>query len=509
MSEDHRRQASLGHDKALIQASYIRLNLKGLNIIRGDKGKYYTIDNTQMSGQQISLKLPNINKPVLLYVDNVQNLIEGEDIVTYTGHVADNSNDFFTLYFSDNVVMVKINYVKYIYIIRPLEGSANKHSVAQLEKRLMVKDTGEDVRVSNEKRATKNYVEKSANGSGIVKVLFYAASDVIWPSFYVSTIVAEMKAALTRSKVESNNKISSAGLKIINSTFYGLCHDPILDKMEDGTGEFTNIDQDLITFGADIAVLLVSTYTGGDCGLGSVGIYGRIGGLAIAYNSNNPFTVVADAYALGDLTALHEMGHIFCGGHAITLPGEYPGFFSFSKGLTHYDHAIPGNSWQTMMGSYGIFGDDCVFNGPYSSCERIAYFSNPDPLLKYNGVSIGDHNKIDMKKSLDYTMPIVSGWRSSPVPPPNAPNPISSNNEACFGLNSISWTAQSGATEYSLYKSTSSSFTSPVLLYTGSNTNTAVNVDFGTWYLRTQACNASGCSTNSNQVTAYRYNGCL
>ncbi len=129
--------------------------------------------------------------------------------------------------------------------------------------------------------------------------------------------------------------------------------------------------------------------------------------------------------------------------------------------------------------------------------------------LNFNGSPIGVANNIDMKKSLDYTMPIVSGWRGSPVPPPNVPNPISSNNEACYGLNSVTWTTQSGATEYRLYKSTSSSFTSPVLLYSGTNTTTLVNVNFGTWYLRAQACNASGCSPNSNQVTAYRSNDCL
>ena len=313
-----------------------------------------------------------------------------------------------------------------------------------------------------------------------------------------------MNAALSRSGVSSNNYISSAGLVTINSAFTGQCKYDILNKMIQSNNEFSNVDQDLITYGADIAVLLVATYTGQDCGFGSVGIYGRVGGLAQAYTASDPFAVFADAYALGDLTALHEIGHIFGGAHA--QPVYYFGAYSYSKGLIHFDHVNTDNSWQTIMGAYGDFSDDCVFNGPYSPCERLDYFSNS--ALTYNGIALGASDR-NMKQSLNNTMPIVSGWRGNPMPPPNAPNPISSNNELCFGFNTINWTAQSGATEYKLYKSTSSSFTSPVLLYSGSNTTTGVNVNSGTWYLRAQACNASGCSTYSNQVTAYRYNGCI
>jgi len=252
-------------------------------------------------------------------------------------------------------------------------------------------------------------------------------------------------------------------------------------------------------------VLLVPTYTGQDCGFGSAGIYGRVGGLANPYDSNDPFTVVADAYALGDLTALHEIGHIFGGAHA--YPISYFGEYSYSKGLIHFNHQNPNDSWQTIMGSYGYsWYDDCVFNGPYSPCERLDYFSNPN--LNYNGIALGASNR-NMKRSLNNTMPIVSGWRGAPVPPPNAPNPISSYSGYCFGMNTINWTAQYGATEYKLYKSSSSSFTSPTLLYSGGNTVTMVNVNSGTWYLRAQACNGSGCSAYSNQVTATRYNGCL
>jgi hypothetical protein len=84
-----------------------------------------------------------------------------------------------------------------------------------------------------------------------------------------------------------------------------------------------------------------------------------------------------------------------------------------------------------------------------------------------------------------------------------------SSSELCYGANSISWASQPFATEYKLYKSTSYNFTNPSLIYSGTNTSTFVNVNYGTWYLRAVACNASTCSTYTNQVAAARYNGCI
>jgi len=99
----------------------------------------------------------------------------------------------------------------------------------------------------------------------------------------------------------------------------------------------------------------------------------------------------------------------------------------------------------------------------------------------------------------------------APIPIPNAPNPILGINEQYFGLNTVDWTAQSGATSYKLFQSTSSNFTAPTLSYSGSGTITGANVSSssGTLYLRAQACNSSGCSAYSNQVEAYYFNGCL
>lgn len=92
---------------------------------------------------------------------------------------------------------------------------------------------------------------------------------------------------------------------------------------------------------------------------------------------------------------------------------------------------------------------------------------------------------------------------------PAAPNPITRISERCRGLNSIEFTAQAGATHYELWRSVSSSFTSPLLLSSNSSTVRFINVNQGsTWYLRAKACNAEGCSGYTSQVTATYFSGC-
>ncbi|HWU87038.1 MAG TPA: matrixin family metalloprotease [Kofleriaceae bacterium] len=89
-----------------------------------------------------------------------------------------------------------------------------------------------------------------------------------------------------------------------------------------------------------------------------------------------------------------------------------------------------------------------------------------------------------------------------------APNPIQRIPEYCQGLNVITWTAQPGATSYELYQSTSSSFTSPTLIYSGPSTDYEVNTP-ATRYFRARSCNNLGCSDYSSQVSSLYYPGCL
>jgi hypothetical protein len=79
----------------------------------------------------------------------------------------------------------------------------------------------------------------------------------------------------------------------------------------------------------------------------------------------------------------------------------------------------------------------------------------------------------------------------------------------CYGLNDLDWGASAGATRYELYGSTSSSFSSQWLEYSGPNRFDTVNVSRTTYY-RVRACNASGCSCYRVGNRAARYiNGCF
>jgi hypothetical protein len=96
----------------------------------------------------------------------------------------------------------------------------------------------------------------------------------------------------------------------------------------------------------------------------------------------------------------------------------------------------------------------------------------------------------------------------SPPPVPNPPDPITRQSGYCMGINDIYWTSQPGATYYELHRSLSSSFTSPVVIYSGTLTDLTINVSKNsTWYLRAKACNAGGCSDYSSQVFVTYWTG--
>jgi hypothetical protein len=92
--------------------------------------------------------------------------------------------------------------------------------------------------------------------------------------------------------------------------------------------------------------------------------------------------------------------------------------------------------------------------------------------------------------------------------PPATPGYLQVINEHCYGLNTVSWGAVSGATHYELYRSTSSTFPTQTFEYSGTDTERIVNVSSNTYY-RVRACNSSGCSNYRAGGPATYFNGCL
>ncbi len=238
---------------------------------------------------------------------------------------------------------------------------------------------------------------------------------------------------------------------------------------------------------------------------------GRIGGAGYLIPTEdypehpNPFANVTHTYALGDLTALHEIGHIFNGRHEVgcsfgtgTIPAYACGYAPI--------HC----QWQTMMGSYTQCGFDFEVDPDDQPVVRLARWSNPN--VDYNGEPTGvpgaGPTGRNMAAALNVNMPHAATWKGSQASQPSAPDPISNLSHHCWGLNTVYWTEQPGLVEYRLYQSESPNFSSPMLIYSGSGTATGINVD-QTTYLRVKACNSGGCSPDSAQVTATYTPGCL
>ena len=82
--------------------------------------------------------------------------------------------------------------------------------------------------------------------------------------------------------------------------------------------------------------------------------------------------------------------------------------------------------------------------------------------------------------------------------------------EQCRGLHSLEWTASCNPiTRYEVYRSTSPSFTTQTLEYSGTGLSDIINVT-STTYLRMRACNGASCGPYRNGSSpAVYFNGCL
>lgn len=95
-----------------------------------------------------------------------------------------------------------------------------------------------------------------------------------------------------------------------------------------------------------------------------------------------------------------------------------------------------------------------------------------------------------------------------PPGPPATPGFLEVRELFCYGEVILDWTGSAGASYYELQWSNYSSFTSPTLIYSGSDLDYFANIT-GVKYFRVRACNSFGCSgyRNGDGAAAY-YDGC-
>jgi len=519
-----------------------------LDSLRGDSNKARSVDRPSIRvnvGHDFEIVLPEIAHPFQFRVDEVAEYVPG--VVSYSGRALDVENATFTISELEGRVLGKIMLGQLAFVVEPSQTKIDHHVLTVLDRALFPRDPHHVLRQSKstswQPEAT---MQAMGLGAGEVRVLFLFANNISNPSLMAANIVSEFNAALTRSGVSSANRLSSANVRVVSSAFSGSndCKGKLLYDMYQRNGVFSSLDQWMASDHADMAHLVASTvepFNAVQCSPGLPSGFNadsRIGGIATGFypgdvgisdHSSNTFAMTNSTYVLGDLTALHEIGHSLGGEHADETDGQGVAGFPYSSRAHGREHNNAGQ-WQTIMGGYTT--SRCVFDAsqpdPASQpCERIAYFSTPGLTASVNGQIVvigtsssdggdqrdGGQRHADMETWLESTgMPIVSGYTQNPPPPSSAPT-LSVIPGFCFGQSWLNWTSVSGASNYRLFRSFSSGFSAPSTIYDGLGNSTMINIpgppEPGTWYMRVKACNAGGCSGWSNQTSANWVNGCF
>lgn len=316
-------------------------------------------------------------------------------------------------------------------------------------------------------------------------------------SLMANNIIAQANGLFATSGVGSGNYFTLADMQPLSddlTTFGARCETQIINNASAGAGAFSNVSSIISATNADIVLIIATT----EPAYSECSALGRFGGFARIYESANPFAFTSDTYAIGDLTAIHELGHVMGGDHE----GGTQGALSDA-----YGYATSSCAWQTLMGGYV----QCAFdwNEPVPGLQpttRLPRWSNPS--LTYGGLPTGSSTQ-DMAAALDVLMPDVSAWESNPSAP-GTPSGFNVSSWLCYGTHTASWSATSGATHYQLMASPNLTTNKPVLVQLVSHSSGGTSAVFDiypmeTLYLRVRACNAGGCSALSSEDVANDY----
>lgn len=449
------------------------------------------------------MQLPD-GSVVTLLTNRVQSWVKG--VETYSGHVKEIESGYFTLSVESNKVYGQVNIDYMAYDIQ-YEKSSRSHMLTEIDKARMPKHAPEPLGDGTAYMETlQSFPTPLLSGSaiGTVRVLILHGSDVSNPTTLASNIISSMNDTLFDDGMDPDLHFTLADLRNLNDDLDGLCKSDIKDLMNTPSTPFTNIATWIDDEDADVVLTVVTEDEDiedvTDC---EYGIYGRIGGIASDFlNSNLPYAITMDTYAIGDLTAAHELGHVMGGMHSnindYWLQYWSPNSELYARGYTH-----SGGDWQTVMGGY----DECDFVPlPDIDCVRLPLWS--DPTKSYDNETRGvtfieedqDPYSADMASALEIHMPIVAAWESYPYSAPGTPSNI--DVEECFSQNIVTWDATTNAENYQVLYSPWSNFSNPEVIYFGSHEYVRVVVSQqSTKYIKIRACNGSGCGAYSSQLT--------
>ncbi len=356
-------------------------------------------------GDSFYLSLPDNKSEVHLKVDSISNPMD--DVITYSGKVEGFEHSRFIVSRQAEEVLGSIKFGGLVYILEPTTADDNRHVIHQMNVDLLKRGDETDVITDTTgpttilstnpnlifEQKTNNTTSNISKANGGIRVLFLYANNVSQADLTASLIVSEFNSILRDSMVSSNNFIQSAGrAQKVNSNFQNRTRKEIVNRMADATDVFNDIELRMRSVSADVAFLITES-----------NINNPTGGGARLFNRNEPVAMSVKSYALGDLTAVHELGHVFGGAHALPLgPDEVDSPDSRGHGVEDI-----GGNWQTIMGGYT---QGCTFDFSTGAdgqpCTRIGYFSNP-------ALAIGNAQTADMESVLESLMPQVSNWGSS------------------------------------------------------------------------------------------------
>ncbi len=455
------------------------------------------------------MQLPD-GSVVTLLTNRVQSWVIG--VETYSGRVKEIESGYFTLSVESNKVYGQVNIDYMAYDIQ-YEKSSRSHMLTEIDKARMPKHAPEPLGDGTAYIETlKNFPTPLLSGSaiGTVRVLVLHGSDVSNPSTLASNIISSLNDTIFDDGMDPDLHFTLADLRNLGDDLDSVCKQIILYKMENGYSPFTNISTWIEDEDADV-VLTIATTDVSLTGCSYNGSYGRVGGQASALlSSAKPFAVTMDTYAIGDLTAAHELGHVLGGGHptwsVAVLESRSADAEPYSRGYIAGD-----GGWQTVMGAYDDNDCDFTVTLPNTDCVRLPLWSDPTKSYESEtrGVTYTSDIQVpysaDMASALEIHMPIVAEWESYPYSAPGTPSNI--DVEECFSQNIVTWDATTNAENYQVLYSAFSNFTNPEVIYFGSHEYVRVVVSQqSTKYIKIRACNGSGCGPYSSMLTL-TYNG--